>query len=393
MSTRLRITFVLAGRGLFGGVRMVVAHGNGLIRRGHQVTIVCLRQPWPHRPRAFLKRLGREVRAVAGLDRDHLDEFQGQLLFVEGEKLARRVPDGDVVVATHWLTADSVAALPGAKGTKIYFIQGFETHAFAASQIEATWQLPMRKLVVSHWLRDQILTRVNDDQVVVVPNGISAEQFDAPPRTLRHPPTVGMAYSPAPVKGSAMAFEAIRLTRREIRDLKAICYGAGPPSREIPIPEDVAYYRRPTQSQLRDIYAGADVWLCASEKEGFALPPLEAMGCRCPVVVTRCGGPAEFVEDGVSGFFVEVGDVNAMARQMVTVLSSEEDWARMSDAAYETARRFDMERSDRLFEQALLDATNGYNNDERTVIAEAQGAASPRSPHVTPNQREAQRPE
>lgn len=97
------------------------------------------------------------------------------------------------------------------------------------------------------------------------------------------------------------------------------------------------------------------MWLCASETEGFALPPLEAMACRCPVVVTRCGGPMDFVKDGINGHIVGVGDAQAMANRVVAMLSNAALWKRMSDAAYETCERFGLDRSVDLFEAALRD--------------------------------------
>lgn len=114
MSTKLRITIVLPGRGLSGGVRVVATYGNKLIERGHQVTIVCLRHRLHWRPRPLLRRIYRDVCIGSGLQRDHLHDFKGLLLSSRAEDLSDRVPSGDVVVATHWLTADPVATLPEA---------------------------------------------------------------------------------------------------------------------------------------------------------------------------------------------------------------------------------------------------------------------------------------
>jgi glycosyltransferase involved in cell wall biosynthesis len=259
-------------------------------------------------------------------------------------------------------------------------VQGYETHAFAALDIQATWRLPMRKLVVSSWLRDQIAEVVGDQDIVVVPNGIDRRQFDAAPRELGSPPTVGLSYSPAPVKGTATAFGAIRLARRSIPDLKVVCYGAGRRAREIPIPDHAAFHRRPSQTELRDIYASADLWLCASRQEGFALPPLEAMACRCPVVVTRCGGPSEFVEDGRNGHFVDVGDATAMAERIVATLSDKAAWKTMSNAAYDTAGRFDVEQSSLRFERAILgveDSLDAHRDPLATATARVGGGNAP----------------
>ena len=356
VSTRLRITFVLSGRGLSGGVRVVVAHGNQLIDRGHQVTMVCLRQRWPRRPGRVLRRLYRGIRTASGVNRDHLHDFRGRLLLIPAERLADKLPAGDVVVATHWLTAQPVAGLPEAKGAKYYFIQGYEVHAFKPSDIESTWHLPMRKLVVSKWLRDLLEQKAGDSTAVVIPNGVDPARFDAPARGPHRPPTVGVTYSPVPAKGSAVAFAAIRLARRKLPDLAVVCFGAVPPAAASLLPAKSRFHLRPPQDQLRAIYASADVWLCASEREGFGLPSLEAMACRCPVVVTRCGGPSDFVEDGRNGYFVDVGDAEAMAERIVMIVSDKTRWKRMSDAAYETRERFSLERSAAMFERALLEA-------------------------------------
>jgi len=45
-----------------------------------------------------------------------------------------------------------------------------------------------------------------------------------------------------------------------------------------------------------------DVFVVPSHQEGLCIAALEAMACGVPVVSTRCGGPEEFVEDGVTGF-------------------------------------------------------------------------------------------
>jgi len=51
-----------------------------------------------------------------------------------------------------------------------------------------------------------------------------------------------------------------------------------------------------------------DVYLLTSRTEGFSLSVLQAMASGIPVVATRCGGPEEIIEDGVTGFLAGVGD-------------------------------------------------------------------------------------
>jgi glycosyltransferase involved in cell wall biosynthesis len=112
---------------------------------------------------------------------------------------------------------------------------------------------------------------------------------------------------------------------------------------------------RPPQDQIPTIYRRADLWLVSSISEGFGMPGLEAAACRCPVVSTRCGGPEDYVHDGVSGYLVPVGDAKEMGRRIVDVVTlDDQNWRRMSEASHAVARTFNWERSAELLESALL---------------------------------------
>lgn len=356
MDSSLRITFVLPGRGLAGGIRVVVIYANKLLARGHNVTIVINKKPWPRRPVPLLTRIYREFAYASGFSRDHVQEFRGRLLFTRPKRFAEVVPDGDIVLATHWLTANPVFDLPLSKGRRCYFIQHYEAHSFDQSMVDATWRLPMRKIVVAQWLRDLARERFDDDTALVVPNGVDLERFDAPPRAMHEPPRVGLMYSQKPWKGGVLAFEAIRVARQSIPNLCVVCLGIDRPDKRLPVPPNTEFYLRPAQNRLRDVYARADAWLLPSTIEGFGLPGLEAMACRCPVVSTRCGGPTEFVQDGVNGYLVRIGDAEEMADRIVRLVSDKAVHRRFSDAAYGTRFRFDLKRSALAFEHALLSA-------------------------------------
>lgn len=56
--------------------------------------------------------------------------------------------------------------------------------------------------------------------------------------------------------------------------------------------------------QLWSLYAAADAFLLTSKAEGLAMPVLEAMACRLPVVGTKCAAIEEHLQDG-RGLLVE----------------------------------------------------------------------------------------
>jgi glycosyltransferase involved in cell wall biosynthesis len=62
----------------------------------------------------------------------------------------------------------------------------------------------------------------------------------------------------------------------------------------------------------------------------------------------------DIIEEGVNGHLVDVKDVDALADRVLRVLSlPEEEWRKMSDAAYRTATRFTWDDATDLFEKAL----------------------------------------
>ena len=75
------------------------------------------------------------------------------------------------------------------------------------------------------------------------------------------------------------------------------------------------------RAEIPDYFAAADVFVHAAELEAAGNVVLEALASGCGVVVTDSGGPAEYVEDGVTGFVVPVGDVASLASRIETLLS------------------------------------------------------------------------
>ncbi|MFO7691176.1 MAG: glycosyltransferase, partial [Cryobacterium sp.] len=62
------------------------------------------------------------------------------------------------------------------------------------------------------------------------------------------------------------------------------------------------------------------VYVCSSVKEEFGLALLEAMATGLTVVAPAAGGPATYVENGITGFLVDTGDRDALAGGMAEAL-------------------------------------------------------------------------
>ncbi len=61
----------------------------------------------------------------------------------------------------------------------------------------------------------------------------------------------------------------------------------------------------PVRPDVEMYYAAADAYAGPSLEDAFALPPLEAMACGLPVIVSRRTGVSEIITEGVDGFILE----------------------------------------------------------------------------------------
>ncbi len=87
------------------------------------------------------------------------------------------------------------------------------------------------------------------------------------------------------------------------------------------------------QDRVHEKLAIADLMLMPSQLESFGLAALEAMACEVPAVATRVGGVPEVIDDGKTGLLAEVGDVAAMSRQAIELLSDEAKLRQMGKRA------------------------------------------------------------
>lgn len=359
----MRITFVLPHAGLSGGIRVCAIYAQALMNRGHDVFVVSTPPPPKNRSlKSRVKRLlkGQGWTSQVGKEPGHFDNLKVPHKVIEKWRpiVDADVPDADVVVATWWETAEWVNALAASKGRKAYFIQGDERFIHMPhDRVEATWKLPLFRITISQWLVDLGRNYYGVDQVECVPNGVDPKQFHAPVRGKQKTPRVGMLYSPSPVKGCDIAFEAFRIAERNVAQLQLVLFGQHKPTEEVPLPKGTEFHHRPAQDKIKDIYASCDAWLFASRSDGFGLPILEAFACRTPVIAVPMGASPELLKPG-GGLMVKPQDPIDMARAIERVCRlSNDDWKQMSEIAYQTAQRNTWERCCEMFEAALVKAS------------------------------------
>lgn len=356
----MQITFVLPSSGFSGGNRVVSIYTRLLRERGHQVTVVARSSARPSLANLLKSLLrGRGWLSGRNVIAPYLQSLTPAIqISPPGRAITDvDVPDGDIVIATWWETAEWVSCLSPAKGTKVYFIQHHEIFSYLPiERSTATYRLPLHKIVIAKWLEEVMREEYGDKNVYVVPNSVDKTQFYSGPRSKQEAPTVGFLYSATEFKGVQTSIGILKELRQEIPNLRVVSFGAIDPIPRMPLPAETTYFRDPPQDIIREIYSRCDVWLTASTSEGFNLPAMEAMACRTPVVSTRTGWPAEVIRNGWNGWLADVGDKLELVKGIKWVLSRPETgWRQVSDNAFRTVAESSWEASVELFDQALTE--------------------------------------
>jgi glycosyltransferase involved in cell wall biosynthesis len=99
------------------------------------------------------------------------------------------------------------------------------------------------------------------------------------------------------------------------------------------------------QDEVAPFYAAFDALILPSANEGTPVSAIEALAGGRPVVATRVGGVPDVVRDGVDGFLVEPGDVDAMADRLAALAADADLRRRMGEAgSADVHQRYSVER-------------------------------------------------
>lgn len=95
--------------------------------------------------------------------------------------------------------------------------------------------------------------------------------------------------------------------------------------------------------ELPGLYCGAEVFVFPSLYEGFGMPPLEAMACGCPVVVSNTSSLPEVC--GEAAYYVNPYEIESIAEGIRTVVSDSDLKRSLRQKGVERAKMFTWEKT------------------------------------------------
>lgn len=318
----LRLTFLAGSLGQGGAERQSYYILRALKEAGTQVQVLCLTRgeyweapikalgvpiTWVGEPESRLRRLWRIVQWVR---RERPDIIQSQLYYTN-------------------LYATVAARLTGARE-----IGAIRSNVF--SELEQggpllgrlSLHLPRHLAVNSRMsIRNAQTIGIAPEQLCFLANVVDADAFTPSPQAEEGPFRILMVGRLVQLKRHDRLIEALaRLRKQTHREVRGIIVGGeregenlrpalekqahalGISPRELEFQGEVA--------DMKSVYQNADCFLLTSDWEGTPNVVLEAMASGLPVVATRVGGVPDLIDDGVTGFLVDPGDITALTDRL-----------------------------------------------------------------------------
>jgi glycosyltransferase involved in cell wall biosynthesis len=193
----------------------------------------------------------------------------------------KQIPPADVVIATSWETAGIVNSLNKQKQqNKKYFIQHYEQWDYHNGEgkvweIDDTYTMDLQHIYVSEFIKKQIPTWQNGDNVVH--NGVDLPyKFDKDYSV----PRILYPVSDVKWKGNSTLEPVMKRIKEEHTFM------------------DIQAYGKPfvSEEEKQKLLTLANIFVFPSWIEGFGLPPLEAAAYGCAVISTTTNAMPEIFQ-------------------------------------------------------------------------------------------------
>jgi glycosyltransferase involved in cell wall biosynthesis len=348
----VKINFILNAMSISGGVKAEFMLAHELKKHGHEINVI-----YPRFPRRIGAKLFRPIQLMKEvgywtLDRWKPLEWYGDINVMKVPTLdSRYIPDADICVAHSWEANYCVNKYPKSKGVKFYHIQDPEDWTPKDNAVrQRGYALGQYNIVTSQFVK----------RIVEKYGKVTAVLPHAPDHTIFYPEAVTRdGTSPIRVlmcyrkdKGKGIA-RGVKAYQKVIGDKRLIMFGMNDYC-DFPIDE---YHAYPKDDHLRRIYNSCDIFLFPSEREGWGMPPMEAMACGVPVVSTSVGAVPEFITPGISGIIAN--DVESMTKAMLALMQNRNKRERIGLAAYEAMKQYTWQKSGKMLEKILFYAQMG----------------------------------
>lgn len=339
----IKISFPLMGFNVSGGIRIIINIANGFARKGYSICII-VPDYAPVSPFELEACIKIKIISTKGKGIWQKLFYYLMLCFISTQ-------GSDVVFATGYKTSYPLflSKLIHVSSVRLfYLIQGYEPLSYVQHSdknkfikiffciiAKFSYKVPMRKIAVSSWIKEQI----GDNSIEVINNGVDLNVFL--PNKKNNDKTnrfvIGTIGRSAKYKGYGIFLKAI--SSIDSKDIELIVLS----QEDLKLPNKIkARIIKPNNdTQVVDFYHQCDIFVFTSFIEGFGMPPLEAMACGVPVITTDCGGIRDFANNSNS-ILVPTGDVHSIANAIIMLKKDRNLRESLRQQGLKTVKKFSL---------------------------------------------------
>ncbi len=336
-----KIVYIIPGTGISGGIAIILQHANRLLERGHDVCIVtqdC---------------------------KTKLDWFPNNkvTIITENTKHKYLLENIDILIATGWSTVFSMKNIFAKR--KVYFVQSDERRFFPDEKLKikihgtylTNCEYMTEALWIQRWLKDEF-----GHDAYYVPNGIDEKIIYKTSSLVKKNEKDIRVLIEGPI---SVPFKAMDDAYNAIKDLDCKIWIVSSDGRPKKRWRYDRFFEKVPYNEMKQIYSSCDIFLKMSRVEGFFGPPMEAMACGCAVVVSKCTGYDEYIENEKNALVVEMGDVEGAKKAVQMLIENPQMRDQLIKNGYRTVKQWDWERSIDLLEKMIhQDPVHVYYTEE-----------------------------
>ena len=257
--------------------------------------------------------------------------------------------DADIYIATACTTAPYVADYPSGK-KKFYFIQEYENWVMNDKELNATYSLPLKKIVISRWLSNTLSRNRHDS--TVVPNGFDDSQFYiTTPIEKRNRFSVSVMYHIRPTKDFATSLKALKIVHDKYPQLTVKMFGVY--DTEEKMPEWIDFHKSPTHEEHLAINNESSIYLASSVTEGWGLTIGEAMMCGQAVVCTAAEGFLEMAVNEENALVSPVRNSEMLANNIIRLIEDDDLRVKIARQGLDDIKKFTVDKSYAKFKEIV----------------------------------------
>jgi glycosyltransferase involved in cell wall biosynthesis len=160
------------------------------------------------------------------------------------------------------------------------------------------------------------------------------------------------------------------MTRLSATDTHLLIMGSGPQeqplrktAQQLQISERIHFFGQVEEAEKFQLLSLSDIYLSASQHEGFGLVFLEAMACGLPVLCYDHGGQTDFLENERTGYLIKLNDRQSLTEHCRQLIEQVETRRHMGEYNRRKVEDFFIDRCATRYEDLFTQVVTGYGKE------------------------------